>query len=307
MNSPLSSLIRLSKGSRTPIYSQLTTQLLELIRNGQLAAGHKLPSTREFAKQLQIHRKTIVRVYEDLLAQGWLESHTGSGTFVAVHLPELKPTTLQRSHRSANPKTNQTNRVAGFPIPAGHIQFEDSQPHTTYHLDDGFPDTRLAPLEELSRAYRRQLLTGNTYERLGYNDPCGSRRLREQLSIHLNETRGLNTTPDNILIIRGSVMGVHLTCAGLIQPKDLVVTCDLSWRGADYNFMQAGAKLIKVSADAYGLRIDELERLCRREKVRMVYITSHHHYPTTVPLRAERRIELLRLSEQYANATRQRR
>jgi GntR family transcriptional regulator/MocR family aminotransferase len=65
------------------------------------------------------------------------------------------------------------------------------------------------------------------------------------------------------------------------------------------NFLQAGANLIKIPIDEHGIVVDELEKICRRQTVRMVFVTSHHFYPTTVALRADRRIQLLQLSEQY--------
>jgi GntR family transcriptional regulator/MocR family aminotransferase len=158
---------------------------------------------------------------------------------------------------------------------------------------------RLAPLEDLSRAYRSQLLTGTPYLRLGYGDTTGAFRLRQVLSSYLSETRGLNCTPENILIVRGSVMGMYLASTGFLQPGDTVVVGEWNWSGANMNFEQAGARLLTIPVDGEGIIVDALEDICRREPVRMVYVTSHHHYPTTVALCAERRAQLLRLAEEY--------
>lgn len=291
---PLSSLIVIDKALRLPVYLQITGQLQQLIQTGLLPAGTRLPSTRNMAALLQVHRKTVIKAYDELLAQGWLQSRLGSGTYVARHMPQI---TLQKT---ADQNAESVAKTAGFAFnSAPHLNRKVIKVNTTYHLDDGFPDIRLAPLHDLSRAYRTQLLMGNPYVRLGYSDTKGSEWLRQELSLYLNETRGLQTTPENILIVRGTVMGLYLVSTGLIQPGDNVVVGSLSWAGADTNFIQAGANLIRVTVDEHGLRVDELEQICRQKPVRLVYLTSHHHYPTTVALRADRRIELLRLAEKY--------
>ena len=160
----LSSVFALDKGSSDPVYLQIARMLLQLTKNGTLQPGARLPSTRKLAQQLQVHRKTVVRAYDELLAQGWLESLSGNGTFVAKHVPESSPQQLLISAK----KTMQASKVAGFQIvDAPHLNREEINYGYRLHLDDGLPDSRLAPLTELSRAYRSQLLTGNPYIKLG--------------------------------------------------------------------------------------------------------------------------------------------
>jgi GntR family transcriptional regulator/MocR family aminotransferase len=288
--------LSIDKSSEEAVYSQISRYIIDLLRNGRLQAAEQLPSTRQLAESLAVHRKTVIRAYDELTAQGWLESITGSGTFAARHLPELKPQQLHKGGSEGNdPAKHAGFRLDSFP----HLDAEFTEPTAKYHLDDGFPDVRLAPLADLSRAYRSQLLTGDRYTRLGYTDPKGSLWLREELAAYLKETRGLHIGTDNILITRGTVMGMHLTCAGILKKDDLVVTGESGWSNAEANMLQAGAGIVRIPVDLYGLQVDELEKLCQKKSVRMVYITSHHHYPTTVALRADRRIMLLRLAEKY--------
>lgn len=293
---PFSALLLIDKSVPEPVYLQIAGRLMTLIKAGTLQAGYQLPSTRALAELLEVHRKTVIRAYDELLAQGWLESHPGSGTFVARHLPEIKPQQLSASPAERpNPVKN-----AGFLFTTpDHLKLPDARSSASFHLDDGYPDARLAPLADLTRAYRSQLLLGDLYTKLGYSDPRGSFWLREELSSYLGETRGLKTTAENILITRGSIMGMYLASTALIQPGDHVVTGETGWRGAYSSFTQAGAVISRIAVDEFGIQVDELEQLCLKLPVRMVYLTSHHHYPTTVALRADRRIQLLRLSEKY--------
>jgi GntR family transcriptional regulator/MocR family aminotransferase len=288
-----SSSLIIDKQAPLPVYIQLANQLMAMVSAGTLQPGTRLPSTRQLAALLNLHRKTVIRAYDELLAQGWLQSHTGSGTFVAAHLPVAKPRPLLNN----NP---DVAKIAGFSInEAPHLQRNVTDLNIGLHLDDGFPDTRMAPVTELSRAYRTQLLTGNPYARLGYADPKGSEWLRTELAAYLNLSRGLPVKPANILIVRGTVMGLHLTCAGLLQPGDTVVTTEPGWGGAEANFLQAKANLLKVPVDEYGMDVDALDSLCSKQAVRLVYVTSHHHYPTTVALRPDRRVRLLALAQKY--------
>lgn len=292
----LSTLISINKDAEQPVYLQIANQLMVVIKDGNLQAGHRLPSTRQMADWLQVHRKTIIQAYDELLAQGWLESRTGSGTYVAKHLPEIHPRSLLKgATKPINPA-----HIAGFEFDATpHLDKPAVLSKCKYHLDDGFPDSRLAPLEELARAYCSQLLTGNPYVRLGYGDTMGSLWLRQVLADYLNDTRGLKVTSDNIIITRGTVMGLYLSCTAFLQPGDVAVVGELNYNGANMNFLQAGAKLLKIPVDENGIVVEALADICRKERVRMVYITSHHFYPTTTALRADRRIELLRLAEQF--------
>ena len=293
---PLSTLLQIDKSERLAVYLQIANQLTDLIRTGIIQSGHQLLSSRQLSDALNVHRKTVVRAYDELLAQGWLESRTGSGTFVASHFPEIKPHQLSIEQVGVL----NTKKIAGFTFESHPHLYRPVLKHSaSLHLDDGFPDPRIAPLEELSRAYRTQLLTGNSYTRLGYGDTMGTYWLRHAVSAYLNETRGLKTSPENLLIIRGTVMGLYLASTGLLKAGDNVAIAEMSWSSARMNFIQAGANIFKIPADDYGISVDALEEICRKHSLRMLYVTSHHHYPTTVALRADRRLQLLALSEKY--------
>ena len=292
----LAMLIVINPGASQPIYLQIANQLLGLIKDGTLPASHKLLSTRKMAELLKVHRKTVVRAYDDLLMQGWLESIGGNGTFVSSNLPQVKPELLSvKSSKVVDPL-----KTAGFTVgDADHLKRELVRHTYGYHLDDGYPDSRLAPLNELSRAYRTQLRAADRYTRLGYGDPKGSLALREELCNYFTETRGLNVTPENILVTRGTVMGLYLVCTTLLKAGDHVVITERGWKAASMNFLQAHAVIHQIPADEHGMIVDELRKLCLIKKIRLVYTTPHHHYPTTVAMRADRRMQLLSLAEEY--------
>ncbi|AQG79680.1 PLP-dependent aminotransferase family protein [Spirosoma montaniterrae] len=293
---PYATLLTVDKTTATPVFVQISDQLHQLIQAGTLSAGQRLPGTRQLANLLGVNRQTIVAAYDEGLVQGWLESRSGSGTFVAMHLPEVKPQPLAETETAINQQPGYTVETH----PALHRPLLINSGGLT--LDDGFPDVRLAPMAELARAYRSYFRWGNPQQHFGYADTKGHPLLREQLSRHLNETRGLQTTPDNVLVGRGSIMGLYLTCQTLLRPCDVAVTGETTWAGATMNIRQTGATLLTVAVDEHGLDVEALAALCARQTVRLVYVTPHHHYPTTVTLRADRRVRLLQLAEQYGFA-----
>ncbi|WPR76250.1 PLP-dependent aminotransferase family protein [Algoriphagus sp. NG3] len=289
------SRMKLNPEDTRAIYLQLSDGILTLIKNGHLKTGQRLPSTRDVASLLKINRITVAKAFEELQMQGWLESFVGRGTFVSLHIPELEPKNLQ------NTPINKAQKTAGFTLnEKQHLSNPYFVPTTEFHLDDGYPDPKLAPLKELYRAYRNQLTRGGLYHKFGsYSFPDGSEFYKEAISHYLNETRGLKTTQKNILSVRGTLMGINLICTALINPGDVVVSGIPGWQRSEHNFVHAKAKHIGIPVDEHGLVVDELKKICKRRKVRMVYVTPHHHYPTTVSLRIDRRLELLQLANEY--------
>ncbi len=283
--------IELDRELGQPAYLQIAHAIMEAIRLGRLVPGSALPGTRELATLAGVNRKTIQQSYEELIAQGWLTTEAKRGTFVSALLPLVE---AQAASTAPPPGS------AAFPLRrnAPNLPFAPASPGTLV-FDDGAPDTRLMPAALVARAYRRALLEGSRRNRLGYGDPRGLAVLRQAVSDMLNADRGLNTTADNICITRGSQMGIYLAARLLAQAGDTVVIESLSYPPAREAFIAAGATIVAVGLDEYGMRLDELEAACQAHRVRAVYVTPHHQFPTTVVMPQERRIRLLALAEQY--------
>jgi GntR family transcriptional regulator/MocR family aminotransferase len=115
----------------------------------------------------------------------------------------------------------------------------------------------------------------------------------------LRADRGLECGPDNICITRGSQMAIFLSAKLLAEPGDSVAIEALSYPPAREAFLAAGAAIHAVQMDEQGLNVDDLESLCRRTRLRAIYLTPHHQFPTTVVLPPERRIRLAALAEEH--------
>jgi GntR family transcriptional regulator / MocR family aminotransferase len=285
--------IRLDRQLRMPIYQQLAQQLTEEIRRGRLSPGSVLPSTRELAGELQINRKTVIIAYDELIAQGWLKTDPMRGTFVSTELPQPPPGTT-RHHESHIPLTRDyaiTDELGDVPLVLGGPAARS--------FDDGLPDTRLVPAEILGRAYRSAIQLSARGNRLHYGDPRGNLGLREAICRLLNDDRGLTVTTDNICLTRGSQMGIFLAARVLARPGETVALEELTYPPANLSFTAHGVKVVSIRVDNQGIDVDHLEAICRKERLAAIYLTPHHHFPTTVILPPERRMRLLSVAEQY--------
>jgi GntR family transcriptional regulator/MocR family aminotransferase len=276
-----------------PVFLQIARSIVADVRRGRLRAGDRLPGSRELAAQLAVHRNTVLAAYRELALEGWITTARAKGTFVSSALPDVVPRRFWTKRRA--PSAPLPDRV-GFElaaIPSPRLQRLPVR--GVLSLNGGIPDVRLSPWQALARAYRRALAS-KSRALLGYGDPRGNERLRATLAGMLTATRGLSTTPEGLLVTRGSQMALHLVARALVRPGDRIAVEALGYRPAWEAFAAAGAKLVPVPVDGGGLRVDRLEALVRDSPVRAVYVTPHHQYPTTAVLTAGRRIALLDLA-----------
>ena len=294
----LKNIIYINRNSYRSIYLQICDQLITLIKSGKLLPSTRLPGTRKLSEDLTLHRKTVIAAYAELEIQGWIETIPSKGTFVSKTLPIVKLEDLKFEditkknilHTNFNFNTNQN---------LSNYSEKQNSNLPKLKVNDGSPDHRLAPLDELAKVYRN--LTKKNFNRdlIAYSDPKGNLTLRQELVKFLNDTRGLNCTVDNILITRGSQMGIYLASQILFDLQQTIVVGNTNYLTANNTFKLCNAKVMTVTVDKQGINTNELNALCAKAEIRAVYVTPHHHHPTTVTLSAERRMHLLELSKKY--------
>jgi len=274
-----------------PMFLRIARAVARDARSGRLPKGSLLPSSRELATTLRVHRNTVLAAYRELTAEGFIQSTHGKGTFIAPELPEIKP---RRFHTTASAAPQDRSRP-GFAFEASPPPLYATIPRGALALYGGVPDTRLVPREAFGRAYRRGLRSRVDY--LSYGDPLGDESLRKALAEMLRTARGLSVTGDDILLTRGSQMAIAVLGRLLLKPGDVIAVESLGYQPAWRALTAFGATLRTVPVDAHGLSVEALAELCEREPVRAVYVTPHHQYPTTVTMSAGRRMALLELAK----------
>lgn len=295
---PFKSIIKIDRHDSSPLFLQISKQIVSLIKDGTLATGSRLPGTRVLSELLSVHRKTVIAAYDELHMQGWIEMIPQKGSFVNSNIPILSYQKIEGTENEI--RKNKT----GFQFYSESKFIEVPKRETAEGLviDDGVCDYRLTPKEEIARIYRNLIVKKTNINFLSYDSAHGNPILREVLSQYLNQTRGLKIGKENILITRGSQMGIYLSAHLCLQKGDSIIVGETNYQTADITFESTGAKLHRVGVDEEGLKTSEISQLCQKQKIKAVYITSHHHHPTTVTFSAERRIRLLNLAKEYGFA-----
>lgn len=295
---PYKTIIHIDRKSRTPLYLQICNAFIRHVSSGTIARGTKLPGSRALSELLEVNRRTVISAYDELLAQGWVEIRPNQGSYISTRLPVVKTRGLT-SEVQGGP-----SHVSGFDLPSkfDFLEFHDAPDLTQIDLtiDTGYPDVRLAPMKSLTQNLNGVLKGKRSRRLMNYASQfLGDIQLREALVKHLAETRGIRTTPDNIAIVRGSLMAFFSLFQVLLQPKDKVVVGDISFKVARDGIKIAGGIPVQVPVDPFGIDVDAIEKLCQQTKIRAVFVMPHHHHPTTVTLSADRRLKLLMLAQKY--------
>ena len=298
---PWQTQVWLKHSTADTVHTRLVQQLIDDMVSGRLAAGALLPGTRTLAAALGLNRKTVQLAYDELIAQGWLVTQAKRGTFVCERLPEQTVATPYQQLLASAVKA-ETATAEAVTAPAVTAQAPTKAPVPALAAqtgNDGIPDARLIPFELLARAHRRALISANRKQYLGYGDAQGTPELRTALQQMLTQERYLKLNSGHICTVRGSQMAIYLASRVLKPAEGAVVFEQLTYAPALAAFTDAGFSVLRCNTDKQGLDITQLQQLLAQHKVAAVYTTPHHHYPTTVTMVMERRLQLLQLSQQY--------
>jgi GntR family transcriptional regulator/MocR family aminotransferase len=267
------------KGDKA-VYLQIADAIIEAIKQGKLQTGEALPGSRKLAEQVKVNRNTVVKALDVLLAEGWLETAERKGVFVA-DLGKQPDVTEKKKVETGLKTVN-----------------EGVLPRIVF--DDGLPDSRMAPIQELARAYRQIFNRKARWRMMSYGDPQGDEAFRYSMVQMLNHKRGLGLSVNDLCVTRGSQMALYLVSNCLVEKGDLVAVENPGYKPAWKTFEKAGAELLPINMEADGLNVQLLKSYLEEgKKIKALYTTPHHHFPTTVSLSLSKRMELIKLSNQY--------
>ena len=273
--------VQLDQHADKAVYLQIADAMIKDIQSGRLKAGDALPGSRNLAQLLKVNRNTVVEALNVLIMEGWLISKERQGTFVADNIPKLTP--ARKNKQSTSMAVDQVEK-------SFHLQF-----------DDGHPNAKIAPVAELARAYRQIFGLKTKWQLMSYDgNALGDVAFRREIAQMLNHQRGMQVQEENLCVTRGSQMAMYLAAQCLLEDGDEVMVENPGYKPAWRAFEHAGAKLLPVGVDKDGLVIDEVVAYLKsRKRIKAIYVTPHHQYPTTVTLNLKRRLELIRLSNEY--------
>lgn len=256
------------------------------IKDGVLQSGETLPSTRELAKLFKCHRFTAMTAIQTLVAEGWVESTEKSRYRVSVKVP----VTSSKSALKNSQKPAQFNIARAKP--------DSFTERERFRLEfwGGQPDLRLFPKDEFRKILSSTLEKAKP-DLLNYGHMDGLDIAKKEISGYLRRTR--NLLDKEFMITNGSQEALHLIAQVLIEPGDAIAVEAKGYPPAWRLFESLGAKIIPIDVDGEGLDTDQLEKQIALKKIKMIYTTPLHQYPTTVSLSPRRRQALIQLCEKY--------
>jgi len=282
--------LQIDPQSASSRYTQLYTALRDNILTGRMTPGSRLPSTRDLCRTLGVSRNTVTAAFEQLVAEGYLESRVGDGTYVSSALPD---DLLQVHHQRTpvqsivEPNLQLSERyraIANTPMGGSAAAHLPRAFRTGIPALDAFPYRLWSAL--VARHWRHQ-----TPDLLTYGDAAGYWPLRQAIADYLSAARGVHCRVDQVLITAGSQHALDLVAQVLLDPGDPVWIEDPGYRGARAALLGAGAKLIPVPVDQEGLVVEA--GIAAKAAARMVYVTPSHQYPTGAVMSVARRLALI--------------
>jgi GntR family transcriptional regulator / MocR family aminotransferase len=282
--------------SDQPLYQQLYAHLRTSILSGKLKGGTKLPSSRTLADELGISRNTVRTTYAQLLAEGYLESILGGGTFVAQFLPDsfLKTSVPKPSKRfkESLPTPLQVSRHTKAQLAA--LQMATALSLSREGLLRPF-NTATPALSEFPHKVWGRLVARHARRRpissMTYQDLAGYRPLRDVIAEHVTVARSVNCTPEQIVITSGAQGALNLAARVLLDPGDQVWLEDPGYPGAKGAFVGVGATIVPVPVDQEGLVVET--GVARAPRARLAFVTPSHQFPLGMTMSLSRRLALL--------------
>jgi DNA-binding transcriptional MocR family regulator len=289
-------MLRLDRDSCTPLYLQIRNQLREMILEGTLSEGSRLPPERKMAAALGVNRSTVVNAYRELAADGLVEAHVGRGTTVCrppdgtswqlalqthpliwneyfVPRPEEGRDPLLRDLMTLLTRSDTISFAAGIPAP--ELYPLDDFRHAMSHVLNNVGQTLLQPCPVEGYYPLRQTI---------------ARRMAD---------RGATVRAENILIVTGSQQGLDLIARAFLRAGDEVVMEAPSYLGALQIFGAVGARLLGVPLDEEGMRLDVLENVLIRYRPKLIYTLPTFQNPSGRTMTPRRRLRLLELARRH--------
>jgi DNA-binding transcriptional MocR family regulator len=270
---------RLDRDNSVALYQQITEHFKQRISDGRLPAGARLPTVRQLASDLGVTRLTVQNAYAELQTAGWIESTVGRGTFVSHN---VNGHSFGRGMMTPLTPDGVINDI----LQVNHIVGLRS-------MASASPDPRLFPTEEFWSTLAE--LQADALAMVSYTSSQGDPQLRVEISQDLSE-RGVDATPEEVLVVAGVTQGLALISRTLAQVGDRILVEQPTYLGLLHTLKQHGVQAIGVPLDDEGPILSELEKAILQHRPRFFYTIPTFQNPTGICMTLERRLALLELT-----------
>lgn len=261
--------------------------MINAIKQGYLHEGNRLPGSRILAKELNIHRRTIVAALEELRAQDWIEVLPNIGTFIKN--PEKK--LLKKEFHSQN-------NIPEIPIISNYIlDLPIQESHCKYHFNDGIPDYFIISSQELARSYSG-VLKRKSHQNLNRHF-YSTDFFYGQVCSYLNSIHNLRVQKKNLICASSREIILNIVVQMLVQQGDTILVPQLNYFFANMIFRQAGAVVQTIPLTEDGIDVEAIRQQYQKGEIRLLYLSSKFQYPTGKNISFKNRKELLQLAKDY--------
>nr|WP_254119455.1 PLP-dependent aminotransferase family protein [Bacillus sp. FJAT-29790] len=274
-----------------PLYKQISQQIEQMVHEGKLKPGMRLPSERKMAALLKVSRMTLTLAYEEMKTRGIVRSQQGSGTFIM-----------------RGPKMEKTEQAITW-----HTNFAYQTENVNHGMEEIMRfgrDSRLIPFGgvgtapevhpgiDFSQCFAEHLRKNPILLQLPAPTQ-GYEPLILEVKSWLSES-GIHADEKEIMIVSGAMQGLDLISRLFLGPEDYVIMEDPGFLAASDAFAATGAKILRITLDEEGIKTDSLENLLMQFPVKFIYINPTFHNPTGITISMARRKKLLALAKKYS-------
>lgn len=271
------------KGVETRV-EQIALALGERIRNGELAAGTRLPSLRTQARQAAVSVQTVLRAYDKLVALGHLEARRGSGFYV------------KHRRRGGTPPPHP-DLLGNATSQDWRMLLASDRPYPQRIGGGSLPDAWLD--RKALAAAMRAVAPAAARAASDYADVQGYLPLRQQLQLQLRDY-GIEADPAQIMVTAGAVDALHLLIwSNLLHPGSPILIEDPAPPVQLQRLLAGGLEIVRIARDSDGPDLGQLRQACLRHRPRMLLCSSLLHNPTSYCLSLDRAFQLLQLAEEF--------
>jgi GntR family transcriptional regulator, regulator for abcA and norABC len=263
------------------LFNQVYDYVANRIDRNEWKEHEKLPSIRQLAQELNIHRLTVLKGYQLLKNDNRIYVKDKVGYFV-----ESKGKGIIDDYSETPPffHINSLSDIQQTPV--------------EYNFSQALIDPNLLPNQYLSDYVKKVF---DLYPKVlaTYSHVQGDEELRETLTSYFIQQYKAFLHPNQLIILSGSQQGIHLISQTFIKPRDTVLLEKPSYSAAIDIFKSRGARIITVDITPDGYDLNQIEQYMRTYKPRLFYLNPTFHNPTGYTIPTDQRKELVQLAEQY--------
>ncbi|HNW56374.1 MAG TPA: PLP-dependent aminotransferase family protein [Bacteroidales bacterium] len=288
-------ILNVDRNSKIPVFQQVVNQIIELINNGTLGTGEILPSSRDMAKMIGVNRTTVVRVYSELGAQGYVESSPGSYTTVRKRQSAISEQEDDIQNNSFVQNVFRDNHNLSYDAMMHYIENGKAMEKEKINFLQLSPDARLVDIKH-TKACMRDILKDTQASPFVFTHARGYQPLRHEI-VKQMKLHSIYANDKNVLITNGSLQSLQLIFQTFSKPGDYIAI-----ENPSYSIMWLIAKIfqlnvIEIPITGKGMDLHILEKVLNEKPVRFIYVMPTYQNPTGLSMPQDKRERLVQLCD----------